>query len=198
MEEIKLGILASGRGSNFESICRAYHAGRLHARPVCLISDNPDAPVLEKAHQWKVESLFVPHNLDDRGAFERITVNMLRDRGVDLVILAGFMKKLTSFFVEQFNGRILNIHPSLLPSFPGMEAQKQALEYGVKVSGCTVHVVTEEVDAGPILAQEPVRVEEGDTVELLSRRILEKEHELFPRAINNFVKNKLSRQLTST
>lgn len=183
---VHLGVLASGRGSNFASIQDHIDQGELDARIEVLISDREDARVLERARNRSIPSYHVPHDVDHRKKFEEKAVQLLREYDVDLVILAGFMEVLSPYFLRQFPDRILNIHPSLLPAFKGLNAQKQALEYGVKYSGCTVHVVTEDVDSGPIIAQSVVPVHSDDTVERLSERILEQEHKLFPRAIQKY------------
>lgn len=195
---VNLGILASGRGSNFVSLTEACREGRVDADPVVLISNNPDAKVLERAKQRDVPPHFVPYEEFGRSHFEQHAVSLLREYGCDLVALAGFMRILTSDFLEHFPERVLNIHPSLLPAFRGLDAQAQALEYGVKVTGCTVHVVTEEVDAGPIVDQIAVRVHEDDTVESLSKRILEREHELYPRAMQQYIETRLRQPSTGT
>jgi len=182
-----LGILASGRGSNCEAILRAEAAGRLRARVALVLSDNPDAPVLAAARARGIEARFV----DPGRPGARLTpeaesryVRDLQQADVDWVILAGFMRILGSPLLEAFPRRILNIHPSLLPAFPGLHAQRQAFEYGVKVSGCTVHFVDAGVDTGPILLQATVPVEPEDSAETLAQRILEEEHRLYVDAIN--------------
>lgn len=192
---VSLAVLASGRGSNFASIAESCSQGLVDARPEILVSNNQNAEALDRADRRGITPYYVPYDQDDRRAFEERAVDVINDHDCDLVILAGFMRVLTEYFVSQFEDRILNIHPSLLPSFRGLEAQKQALEYGVKVTGCTVHVVTETVDDGPIVDQVAVRVKEDDTVDSLSKRILEEEHKLFPRAIQKYIENKL--QVTS-
>lgn len=195
---VNLGILASGRGSNFVSLVEACREERVDADPVVLISNNPDAKVLERAKQRDVPAHFVPYEEFGRGHFEEHAASLLGEYGCDLVALAGFMRILSGEFLEHFPGRVLNIHPSLLPAFRGLDAQAQALEYGVKVTGCTVHVVTEEVDAGPIVDQIAVRVREDDTVESLSKRILEREHELYPRAMQQFIETRLRKPSAGT
>ncbi len=184
---VSLAVLASGRGSNFASIAEACKEGQVDARPDVLISNNEQAHALDRAERRSIRAEYIPYDPENRESFERRAVGLIESEGCDLVILAGFMKILSSYFVNRFEDRILNIHPSLLPSFRGLDAQKQALEYGVKVSGCTVHVVTEEVDDGPIVDQIAVRVKEDDTEDSLSKRILEQEHELFPRAIQQYI-----------
>ena len=180
---LRLGVLASGRGSNFAAIQRAIADGRLNARIQILLSDRAAAPALEIARAEGLQAEYLPYDRQRRAEWEERAAARLDAEGVELVILAGFMRLITPGFIRHFTGRILNIHPSLLPAFKGLDAQKQALEHGVKVAGCTVHVVTEEMDAGPILDQRAVRVLPGDTEQTLSARILEQEHDLFWRVI---------------
>jgi phosphoribosylglycinamide formyltransferase 1 len=178
-----LGILLSGRGSNFEAIARKVEAGRIPARIAVVISNREDAAGLARAREMRLETRFVPSQGKSREAYDREVVTALKEFRVDLVCLAGFMRVLSPYFVREFPGRILNIHPALLPAFPGLEAQKQALEAGVKFSGCTVHIVDEGVDTGPIVCQSVVPVLDDDTVETLSARILKKEHRIYSEAI---------------
>ncbi len=179
----KIAILLSGRGSNFLAISSAVERGELDAEIACVISDRADAPGLAKAREIGYDAIFIDPKGKGREEFDRLVVEELKKRGVDLVCLAGFMRILTPYFVSQYRGRILNIHPALLPAFPGLEAQRQAWEHGVKYSGCTVHFVDEGVDTGPILLQAVVPVYDHDTPETLAARILEEEHKLYPRAI---------------
>ena len=183
---VRLGVLASGRGSNFSAIVAAIGRGELAADVRLLASDIADAPALDSARKAGIESLHIPYVRGDRRAFETRVEQMFDERGVQLVILAGFMRLITPDFIRHFDGRILNIHPSLLPSFKGLHAQRQALDAGVKISGCTVHVVTAEMDAGPILGQRAVPVLPGDTEQTLSTRILAEEHRLFPACIREY------------
>jgi len=185
----RLGILLSGRGSNFEAIADA----QLPAEIAVVISNKPDAPGLEAARRRGLPAVANPVAGRSREAYDLSLIDILREHHVDLVCLAGYMKLLSAVFIEAFRGRILNIHPALLPAFPGLDAQRQALERGVKIAGCTVHWVTEEMDAGPILLQATVPVLEGDTVETLSARILEQEHRLYPEAIRIAVAKHLHR-----
>ncbi len=180
---VKLAVLASGRGSNFHSIVREIEDGTLDAVIEILISDRPDAEALKRAEEHGIETRHIPYDKNNRRAFEEKAGDLIEEKGCDLVILAGFMRLLTPYLVGRFEGRILNIHPALLPAFKGLDAQRQALEYGVKITGCTVHVVTEDMDAGPIVAQRAVPVLDDDTEESLSARILEEEHKLYPEAI---------------
>lgn len=179
----RLGILLSGRGSNFEAIADSIEAGRLEAEIAIVVSNNPRAKGLERAQQRGLRAVCIPSKAMEREAYDRLVVAELREAQVDLVCLAGFMRLLSAYFVEEFPKRILNIHPSLLPSFPGLEAQAQALEHGVKYTGCTVHFVDERLDAGPILIQKAVPVLDADTEESLAARILEQEHVAYTEAI---------------
>src|SRR5215467_2272898 len=172
----KLGILLSGRGSNFEAIAESVRTGRLPAEIAIVISNRADAPGLEMARRRGLNAKLIPSKGRVREEHDREVVAALKRAQVDLVCLAGYMRLLSPEFIRAFPQRILNIHPSLLPAFPGLDAQKQALEYGVKVSGCTVHFVDEHLDHGPIIVQRPVPVLEGDTVASLAARILEQEH----------------------
>lgn len=180
----RLAILISGRGSNLQSIVDATRSGALDATVAVVVSSRADAPGLARAREAGIEALHVsPRDFADRDGYDRELVTILRARDVGLVCLAGFMRLVGAPLLEAFEHRILNIHPSLLPSFPGLDAQRQALEYGVRVSGATVHLVTSDLDAGPIVVQAPVPVLENDTVDTLSARILVEEHRLFPEAI---------------
>jgi phosphoribosylglycinamide formyltransferase-1 len=178
-----LGILLSGRGSNFEAIARNVLAGTLPARIAAVISNRADAAGLERAKALGFETRFIPSKGKDREAYDGELVAALRECEVDIVCLSGFMRLLGPGFVRAFPGRILNIHPALLPAFPGLEAQKQALDYGVKFTGCTVHLVDEGVDTGPILCQAVVPVLEDDSIETLSARILKEEHRIYSEAL---------------
>jgi phosphoribosylglycinamide formyltransferase-1 len=179
-----LGILLSGRGSNFVAIADNIDAGRIPgARIAAVISNRVDAPGLEMARQRGLNALLIPSKGKDREQHDREVVAALRKQQVDLVCLAGYMRLLSPWFVQQFPRRILNIHPSLLPSFPGLEAQQQAFAYGVKVSGCTVHFVDEELDHGAIIVQKTVPVLDTDDEHALAERILEQEHVAYSEAI---------------
>jgi phosphoribosylglycinamide formyltransferase-1 len=180
-----LGILLSGRGSNFEAIAKNVAAGRIpEARIAVVISNRTDARGLETARSLGLTSLVIPSQGKERAEHDREVVTTLQKHQVDLVCLAGYMRLLSPWFVRQFPRRILNIHPSLLPAFPGLEAQEQAFAYGVKVSGCTVHFVDEELDHGPIILQKPVAVLDSDDEHTLAARILEQEHIAYSEAIN--------------
>ena len=179
----RLGILLSGRGSNFEAIADNVAAGRIDATIAVVISNRAEARGLEIARQRGLNAVCIPSKGLDREVYDRLVVAELRKNAVDLVCLAGFMRLLSAYFVREFPLAILNIHPALLPSFPGLDGQHQALQHGVKISGCTVHFVDEFLDAGPIIAQTAVPVLDDDTVETLSARILEQEHRLYSEAI---------------
>ncbi len=176
---LKLGILVSGGGTNLQAILDATASGKLDAEPRIVVSNRSDAYALVRARAAGVETAIIRHrDYPSREAFDETLVNTLRQAEVEWVVLAGFMRVLTPVFLHAFAERIVNIHPSLLPAFPGVNAQRQALEYGAKIAGCTVHFVEQQVDAGPIIGQRAVVVREDDTEELLSQRILEQEHEL--------------------
>ena len=180
----KLGILLSGRGSNFQAIARNVQAGKIPAEIAVVISNRADAQGLETARAMGLEAVYVPSKGLKREEYDRRVVALLKQKQVDLVCLAGFMRLLSAWFVAQFPNRILNIHPALLPSFPGLDGQQQALEHGVKFSGCTVHFVDAGLDSGPIVAQAVVPVNDDDTLAELSARILSQEHRLYTEAIN--------------
>ena len=180
----RLAILISGRGSNLQSIIEATQSGALDATVTVVVSNRAEAPGLARAREAGIEAVHVsPRSFADRDAYDRELVRILSARDVGIVCLAGFMRLVGAPLLEAFERRILNIHPSLLPAFPGLDAQRQALEYGVRISGATVHLVTSELDAGPIVAQAAVPVFENDTVESLSARILVEEHRIYPEAI---------------
>src|SRR5215469_11331366 len=179
----RLAILLSGRGSNLEAIADNTTNGSLEAKIAVVISNRPEARGLEMARERAMNAVALPSRGMDRETYDRALVDELRKCEVDLICLAGYMRMLSAGFVRQFPNRILNIHPSLLPAFPGLDAQRQALEYGVKMSGCTVHFVDEYLDAGPILLQAAVPVLDDDKVESLSARILEQEHRIYSQAI---------------
>jgi phosphoribosylglycinamide formyltransferase 1 len=179
----RLGILLSGRGSNFEAIARNVSTGKLDCDIGFVFSNKPNAPGLVRARELGLPCGSIPSAGMDRTGFDLQVADLLERHRIDLVCLAGYMRLLTGQFVWKFRGRILNIHPSLLPAFPGLDAQYQALQHGVKVSGCTVHFVDENLDSGPILLQATVPVLDGDTVDTLSLRILAEEHRLYSEAI---------------
>jgi phosphoribosylglycinamide formyltransferase 1 len=197
-----LGILLSGRGSNFVAIADSIDAGRIpDARIAIIISNKPDAPGIETARARGLSALVIPSKGAPREQHDREVVATLKQHNVDLVCLAGYMRLLSPWFVQQFPHRILNIHPSLLPAFPGLEAQEQAFAYGVKISGCTVHFVDEELDHGAIIVQKTVPVLEGDDEHTLAARILEQEHIAYTEAIKIVLGGKFQiagRRLVST
>ena len=179
----KLGILLSGRGSNFEAIADSIQAGRLQAEIAIVISNRAEAPGLESAKRRGLNARLIPSKGRVREEHDADVIAALHHAQVDLICLAGYMRLLSPDFIRAFPNRIVNIHPSLLPAFPGMDAQKQALEYGVKVTGCTVHFVDEHLDHGAIILQKTVPVLDGDDVHTLSARILEQEHTAYSEAI---------------
>jgi phosphoribosylglycinamide formyltransferase-1 len=179
----RLGILISGRGSNLEAISNQIEDGELDAEIAVVISSRPDARGLETARARGLVTASIPSMGMEREAYDRLLLQELQSRQVDLVCLAGFMRLLSAGFIRQFPNRILNIHPSLLPAFPGLDAQHQALAYGVKITGCTVHFVDEELDAGPIVIQASVPVLADDDLETLSARILKEEHRIYPEGL---------------
>jgi phosphoribosylglycinamide formyltransferase 1 len=180
----RLGVLISGRGSNLQALIDAIASGRLDASIAIVISNRKDASGLERARAAGIEAMVLSHrDFGSRDDYDRALARALRGRGVGLVCLAGFMRLVGTELIEAFPSRILNIHPSLLPAFPGLDAQKQAIEHGVRVSGVTVHLVTAELDGGPIVIQHAVPVMPGDTAESLAGRILEEEHRAYPKAV---------------
>ncbi len=186
----RLGILISGRGSNMVALAEAVHEGRIpNAEISVVVSDQANAAGLAKAKERGIETLVIERRRRTRAEHDREIAEALRARNIDLICLAGYMRILSSEFIDAYRGRILNIHPSLLPAFPGLDAQKQALEHGVKWTGCTVHFVDETLDSGPIILQRVVPVDEGDTVESLSARILIEEHQLYPEAVALVLEN---------
>lgn len=195
-QPLRLGVLASGRGSNLQAIIDAIENGTLHARIVVVVSNKREAQALDRARKHGITEVFLDPKPfvgrpDTREAYDRALLDVLQKYEVELVLLAGYMKIVTSMLVQAYPHRIMNIHPALLPSFPGLDVQKKALEHGVKISGCTVHFVTEGVDEGPIIVQAAVPVLESDTAEELSARILEQEHRLYPQAVQLYAEGKL-------
>lgn len=186
-----VAILLSGRGSNFLALADAVERGDVPARIVLVFSNKKDAPGLETARKRGYPVLSRSAKKLDRAAYDRLVVADLKSAGAEIVCLAGYMRILSPDFVRAFPNRILNIHPSLLPSFPGLHAQRQAVEWGVRVSGCTVHLVDEELDHGPILVQQPVPVLPGETEETLSERILEEEHRIYAAALKMLCEGKV-------
>ena len=191
---LEIAVLLSGRGSNFISLHKAILDGRIqNARIACVISNKEDAPGLQYACENGIEALFIsPKDYKGRELFDRTVMAALDVRNIGLVCLAGYMRIVTEAFVERWYGRMLNIHPSLLPSFPGLHAQKQALDAGVRFAGCTVHFVDKGVDTGPIISQAVVPVFTDDTEEGLSKRILQEEHRIYPEVVSQFASGSLS------
>jgi phosphoribosylglycinamide formyltransferase-1 len=191
-KKLRIGALASGGGTNLQAIIDRCQDGGLDADIVLVISNNPDAGALERARRAGIAVRCIDHRLfAGREAFDAALVQALREAEVDLVILAGFMRIITPVFVDAFPHRIMNIHPALLPAFPGLHVQRKALEYGVRFAGCTVHFVDTGTDTGPIIIQAVVPVHDDDTEETLSARILEQEHQIYPRAIQLFAEERL-------
>lgn len=192
MAKEKLGVLCSGRGTDLQSIIDAVKSGQIDATIEIVLTDKPDAYALKRAEKEGITAVCVNRKeYDVRQPFEEELVRRLDAAGVTLVILAGFMRILTPYFVRHYKGRIMNIHPALLPSFPGAHAHRDVLAYGVKVSGCTVHFVDEGTDSGPIILQAAVPVLDGDTEETLGARVLEEEHKIYPRAVQLYCEGRL-------
>jgi len=187
----RIGVLLSGRGSNFEALAESVTAGRIpNAEIAIVISNREGAPGIERANARGIRTRVVPSKGLEREAYDRQVAAVLEEHKIDLICLAGYMRLLSPYFVAKFPNRILNIHPSLLPSFPGLESQRQALEYGVKFAGCTVHFVDENLDAGPIILQSVVPVNDDDTEESLSARILKEEHRVYSEAVRIVLEGK--------
>jgi len=190
---LRLAVLASGRGSNLQAIIDAIDNGRLHAVLALVISNKAEAQALERARKHGAPAVFLdPKATPGKEAYDAVILEHLRKHEVGLVALAGYMKIVTRVIIDAYAGRIMNIHPSLLPSFTGLAAQQQALDWGVKMSGCTVHFVEEGVDTGPIIRQAAVPVLEGDTADSLEARILAQEHRIYPEAIQLFAEGRLA------
>ncbi|MCP9469302.1 MAG: phosphoribosylglycinamide formyltransferase [Nitrospira sp.] len=193
---LRVAVLASGRGSNLQAIIDAIETGQLEATIVAVISNKKDAQALERARNHGVPDVFVDPKPfaglpDSREAYDRAILEILQQRDAELVLLAGYMKIVTSVLVNAYQNRMMNIHPSLLPSFPGLHGQKQALDWGCKLAGCTVHFVTEGVDEGPIIIQAAVPIFDDDTPDTLAARILVQEHKIYPRAVQLFAEGRL-------
>jgi len=191
-ERLNIGVLISGRGSNLQAIIDGIEKGEVAATISVVISNKPDAYGLERARSHRIPAKVVDNRgFETREAFESQLIKTLKGHGAELIVLAGFMRILTPYFLNAFPGKVVNIHPALLPAFPGVGVQEKAAEYGVRFSGCTVHFVDEGVDAGPIIAQAVVPVFPTDTGEVLSDRILKMEHQVYPRVINWLAKGKV-------
>lgn len=190
--EFKIGVLVSGRGTNLQAIIDAIENGEVDARIAVVLSNEQEASALERAQKNGIESLWIdPEQFNGKTEYDRALSRELEQRGVDLVCLAGYMRILGPEFIQTFAGKTINIHPSLLPAFPGLNVQQKAIDYGVKFSGCTVHFVNEEVDGGPIILQAVVPVHDSDDADSLAERILIQEHLIYPRAIQMIIENRL-------
>jgi len=191
-KKARIGVLASGGGSNLQALIDACENNFIPGKIVIVISDKSEAYALERARRHDIKALSIdPKNFPSRESFDLKLVEILKGENLDLICLAGYMRILSSVFIKAFPDKIMNIHPALLPSFPGLHAQKQAFDYGVKVAGCTVHFVDEKVDHGPIIIQAAIPVFENDTAETLQKRILEKEHIIYPQAVKWFCEGRL-------
>lgn len=195
-DALRVAVLASGRGSNLQAVIDAIEAETVQAKIVAVISNKKEAPALERARRHGLSGLFIdpkPYagRPDSREAYDHELLDVLRRHDVELVLLAGYMKIVTTVLVKAFANRMMNIHPSLLPSFPGLDVQKKAIEWGCKLAGCTVHFVTEGVDEGPIILQAAVPILDEDRPETLAARILEQEHKVYPRAVQLFAEGRL-------
>ena len=193
---LRVAVLASGRGSNLQAIIDAIEAGQVQAQIVAVISNKKDAVALERARKHRLKDLFVDSKPfagrpDSREAYDRSLLDILQQHDIELVLLAGYMKIVTAVLVNAYVNRMMNIHPSLLPSFPGLDVQKKAIDWGCKLAGCTVHFVTEGVDEGPIIVQAAVPILDDDTPETLAARILVQEHNIYPRAVQLFAEGRL-------
>ena len=193
---LKVAVLASGRGSNLQALIDAIESGQVQAQIVAVISNKQDAVALERARKHGLKALFVdPRPFagrpDSREVYDRVLLEILQQHEVELVLLAGYMKIVTAVLVNAYANRVMNIHPSLLPSFPGLDVQKKAIDWGCKLAGCTVHFVTEGVDEGPIIIQAAVPILDEDTPQTLAARILVQEHRIYPRAVQLFAQNRL-------
>jgi len=190
--DFNLGVLVSGRGTNLQSIIDQIEQGKLNVRIAIIISNKPEAQALERGKEHGIETAFLdPHLYPEKAEYDRALADLLKKHSVDLVCLAGYMRVLGREFVQAFKGKVINIHPSLLPAFPGLDVQQKAIHRGVKFSGCTVHFVDETVDAGPIILQAVVPVLEDDDAGTLAQRILEQEHIIYPEAIKMIVDHRI-------
>jgi len=189
---INIGVLVSGSGTNLLAIIEAVNTGKIDGLIRIVISDKYDAFALKRARFYNIKTNSInPEGFDSREGYDKEIVSILKEKEVELVVLAGYMRILSPYFINVFKDKIMNIHPALLPSFPGLHVQKKAIDYGVKLSGCTVHFVDEGLDSGPIIMQKAVKVKENDTEETLAKRILKQEHKIYPRAIQLFAEERL-------
>ncbi len=197
-KKARLAVLVSGRGSNMQALMKGCKDGIIDAEIAIVVTDRPDALAIERARSHSIPTKIIERkDYESRALFDEALADCAQQAGAEIVCLAGFMRILSGVFLDRFRGMVVNIHPSLLPSFPGLDAQRQALEHGVKVSGCTVHFVDEGVDTGPIIAQTAVPVMPDDTVDSLSDRILEQEHLLYPRALQSVICGDVKNRVTS-
>lgn len=189
---INIAVLVSGRGTNLQAIIEAIEEGKIEGEIKVVISDNPDAYALKRAQQYHIDIQYINFKeFKNREGYDKEIIKTLEEKKIELVVLAGYMRILSPYFIRTYKNKIINIHPALLPSFPGLHAQKQAVEHGVKISGCTVHFVDEGVDSGPIILQKAVEVSDDDTEESLAEKILKEEHQIYPRAIQLFSEGRL-------
>jgi len=189
---INIGVLVSGRGTNLQAIIEAIEEGKIAGEIKVVMSDNPDAYALKRAQQYHIDTRYIHFKeFKNREDYDKEIIKILKEKKIELVALAGYMRILSPYFIRTYKNKIINIHPALLPSFPGLHAQRQTLEYGAKVSGCTVHFVDEGVDSGPIILQKAVEVSDDDTEESLAEKILKEEHQIYPRAIQLFSESRL-------
>jgi len=189
---VNIGVLASGRGTNLQAIIEAVEEGRIEGEISIVVSDNHNAFVLKRAEQHNIETQYINFKkFKKREDYDKEIIKSLKEKKIDLVVLAGYMRILSPYFIRTYKNKIMNIHPALLPSFPGLHAQRQTVEYGVKVSGCTVHFVDEGIDSGPIILQKAVEVNDDDTEESLAEKILKEEHQIYPQAIQLFSQGRL-------
>ncbi|MDD5014935.1 MAG: phosphoribosylglycinamide formyltransferase [Atribacterota bacterium] len=189
---INIGVLVSGRGTNLQAIIDAIKEGKIAGEIKVVVSDNPDAYALKRARQYHIDTRYIHFKeFKNREDYDKEIIKILKEKKIELVVLAGYMRILSPYFIRSYKNKIINIHPALLPSFPGLHAQRQTLEYGAKISGCTVHFVDEGVDSGPIILQKAVEVSDDDTEESLAEKILKEEHQIYPRAIQLFSEGRL-------
>jgi phosphoribosylglycinamide formyltransferase 1 len=189
---INIGVLVSGRGTNLQAIIEAIEEGKIEGKIKIVVSDNLNAHALKRASQYHLETQYINYKeFKSREDYDKKVIETLENKEVELVVLAGYMRILSSYFIKAYQNKIISIHPALLPSFPGLRAQKQAVEYGVRISGCTVHFVDEGMDSGPIILQSAVEVSEDDTEGSLAERILKKEHQIYVQAIQLFSQGRL-------
>jgi len=189
---VNIGVLASGRGTNLQAIIEAIEEGKIEGRISIVISDNQDAFALKRAEQYHIDTRYINFKeFKNREGCDKEIIKTLKEKKINLVVLAGYMRIISPYFIKMYKNKIMNIHPALLPSFPGLHVQKKTIDYGVKVSGCTVHFVDEGLDSGPIILQQAVEVKDNDTEESLAERILREEHRIYPRAIQLFCEGRL-------